>query len=272
MTVWEIATGRIVAHHNDHDNPVVFLGFCLDDKALVGWEGTGLVWIRALDQPGSRRVLPGVESHINSVALSPDGRLLATAAGEQPVTIWDLSSGAKEHSYLANDHAVDQVEFSPDSTSLIIGCKSPVIRIWSFLHTPDMHHALAGHSKATRTLAFSDDGSLLASGSDDNTIKLWSVDSERELLTLRGHSQAVSALAFSPRSDRLASVSLDGKVILWEFARTGREGLHLQFREDMLSAGNDSLLALSVSSDGQHLAEAGFEGIDTCLGSCEAED
>ncbi len=77
MTVWEVATGRIVAHHNDHDNPVVSLGFCLDDKALVGWESTGLVWIRPLDQPGPRRVLSRVESHISSVALSPDGRLLA---------------------------------------------------------------------------------------------------------------------------------------------------------------------------------------------------
>ncbi len=83
----------------------------------------------------------------------------------------------------------------------------------------------------------------------------------RELLALRGHSQAVTALAFFPSSDRLASVSLDGKVILWELARTGPEGRQLQCREDMLSAGGDPLLALSISPDGQHLAEAGSKGV-----------
>ena len=58
----------------------MFVDFCLDGKALVGCEGTSVLWTRPLDQPGPRRLLPGVESQINSVCLSPDGRLLAAAA------------------------------------------------------------------------------------------------------------------------------------------------------------------------------------------------
>ena len=186
LTVWEVATGRILAHYTDQDGPVVFVDFCLDGKALVGCEGTSVLWTRPLDQPGPRRLLPGVESQINSVCLSPDGRLLAAAARKLPVIIWNLSSGTKERSYLANNRSVGQVVFTPDNKSLMLGCEHPQIRVWRFLDTPDLQRPLAGHQKEAWALAFSPDGALLASGSDDHTIKLWDVDSERELLTLTG--------------------------------------------------------------------------------------
>jgi len=261
LTVWEVATGRILAHYTDQDGPVVFVDFCLDGKALVGCEGTTVLWTRPLDQPGPRRLLPGVESQINSVCLSSDGRLLAAAARNQPVIIWNLSAGTKERSYLANNRSVDQVEFTPDNKSLILGCKDRQIRVWRFLDTPDLKRSLAGHQKEAWALAFSPDGSLLASGSDDHTIKLWDVDSERELLTLTGHSQTVTALAFFHEGDRLASVSLDGKVILWDLTRTGPDRRQVLASSSVLHAYDDRLRAVSVSSDDQHLAAAGSKGL-----------
>lgn len=84
LTVWEVATARILAHYTDQDGPVVFVDFCLDGKALVGCEGTSVLWTRPLDQPGPRRLLPGVESQINSVCLSSDGQLLAAAWRNNP--------------------------------------------------------------------------------------------------------------------------------------------------------------------------------------------
>lgn len=138
LTVWEVATGRILAHYTDQDGPVVFVDFYLDGKALVACEGTSVLWTRPLDQPGPRRLLPGVESQINSVCLSPDGRLLAAAARKLPVTIWNLSSGTKERSYLANNRLVGQVVFTPDNKSLTLGCEHPQIRVWRFLDTPDL--------------------------------------------------------------------------------------------------------------------------------------
>ncbi len=261
LTVWEVATGRILAHYTDQDGPIVFVDFCLDGKALVGCEGTTILWTRPLDQPGPRRLLPGVESQINSVCLSSDGRLLAAAARKQPVIIWNLSSGTKERSYLANNRSIDQVEFTTDNKSLILGCKDRQIRVWRFLDTPELQGSLAGHQKEAWALAFSPDGALLASGSDDNTIKLWDVDSERELLTLTGHSQTVTALAFFHEGDRLASVSLDGKVILWDLTRTGPDRRQIVAGSSVLHAYDDRLRAVSVSSDGQHLAVAGMKGL-----------
>ena len=64
---------------------------------------------------------------------------------------------------------------------------------------------LTGHSELVRSVAFSPDGSILASGSWDNTIKLWEVASGRELRTLTGHTSWVMSVAFSPDGSILAS-------------------------------------------------------------------
>jgi WD40 repeat protein len=55
-----------------------------------------------------------------------------------------------------------------------------------------------GHSSSVRSVAFSPDGKYFATGSSDNTVKLWSVESQKEVITLQGHSWYVLSVAFSP--------------------------------------------------------------------------
>ena len=70
--------------------------------------------------------------------------------------------------------------------------------------------------KAVFSLAFSPDGKLLASGSDDDTVCLWDVDTQKQVGVLTGHSDSVNSVAFSPDGNLFASGSSDGKVRLWE--------------------------------------------------------
>jgi len=108
---------------------------------------------------------------------------------------------------------VNAVTFSPDgkypavATSIGVTLLDPfsLAEIYSFDTTASM-----------TSVAFSPDGSLLASGSLDSTIKLWDVRSRTLVVTLEGHSYAVSSIAFSPDGSLLASGSGDKTVKLWD--------------------------------------------------------
>ena len=71
------------------------------------------------------------------------------------------------------------------------------------------------------SVAFDPQGGTLASGSDDNTVKLWEARSGKLLRTLEGHQSSVCSVAFDPQGGTLASGSDDNTVKLWE-ARSGK--------------------------------------------------
>ena len=100
-------------------------------------------------------------------------------------------------------------------------------------------------------MAFSPDGQRLASGSWDQTIRLWDVASGRSLLELKGHSAYVSSVAFSPDGQRLASGSGDNTIRLWDVA-SGRSLLELKGH----SASVDSV---AFSPDGKLLASGSWD-------------
>ena len=78
-----------------------------------------------------------------------------------------------------------------------------------------LEETLEGHTDAVRSVAFSPDGGMLASGSFDGTIKLWNVANGDLINTLEGHEEAVRGVAFSPDGKRLASASFDQTVNIW---------------------------------------------------------
>ncbi|KAK3995678.1 HET-R [Cladorrhinum sp. PSN332] len=123
---------------------------------------------------------------------------------------------------------------------------------------------LEGHHDSVNSVTFSPDGQRLASGSSDNTVKIWDPASGQCLQTLEGHHDSVNSVAFSPDSQRLASGSSDNTVKIWDPA----SGQCLQTLE-----GHNSLVySVTFSPDGQRLALGSSNGAvrvwDPASGQC----
>ena len=97
-----------------------------------------------------------------------------------------------------------------------------------------LKRVLAGHERSVESVVFSPDGTRIVSGSHDSTVRVWEVDTGRELACLRGHAFSVNSVAFSPDGTRLVSGSLDSTVRVWD-VDTGRELACLRGHDDSVS-------------------------------------
>lgn len=113
---------------------------------------------------------------------------------------------------------------------------------------------MKGHTAAVEGVAFSPNGQLLATGSQDNTVRLWDVATGRPHgRPLIRHSEAVSRVAFSSDSNLLASTSADTSIQLWDVATGQPFGPTLRGHEG-------SAWGVAFSPDDQLLATAGGDG------------
>ena len=160
---------------------------------------------------------------IHCVAVSPDGKLLATASFDNTVKIWEINPDGtikdKEKKTLTG-HAgpVYAVAFHPKDPNVIAtASQDKTGRVWD-ITDGKVKAELKGHADIVDTVAFSPDGKLLATAGADKSVRLWNPADGKEVKNLGTHDGSVYTVAFSPDGKFLASAG-SGKnnvVKLWD--------------------------------------------------------
>jgi len=235
-----------------------------DTLAVAQRDGSVLLWgVRGEPYP---RVVPRHSDWVYDIDFSFDGYWFATASKDgmvrlnamypSPWVIRDLSPLADQAGEVTSSAFVDLA-------TLATGSSDGNVNIWDISGAFDsadpadtnisLLSTLKGHTGWVWDVAVSPDRQTLASASDDETIRLWNVESGETMQTLRGHSGTVWRVAFSPDGTFLASASWDATVKFWD--PVSGEALRT------LQGHRDWILAMAFSPDGKSLATGSRDGL-----------
>ncbi len=254
-----------------------------DDKAtkvvgsqnrLLNWTGIlgggAAFWPKGfwMPLPLQERKLSGHTDDVTAVAYSPYGGLLASGSWDKTVKVWDTSKGNEVRTLSEHGDPIKAVAFSADGMLLASSSADRTIKLWEVVKLRDsvmFSTTLSGHNESVEAVVFSpckrkepsrttciEWDKLLASGSFDTTIKLWDIDSRKEVYTFSGHNGPVYSVAFSPDGKFLASGSADNTIKLWDVVN----------KKEILTLSGHSGPVYSVvfSPDGKLLASGSADG------------
>ena len=227
---------------------------------------------------------------VHGLAVSPDGKHLATAGFDAAIRLWEVDTGKEARALTGHVGPVYAVAFTRDGQTLISCGDDRSLRLWNPADGKSIKE-LKGHGGVAAGLAVTPDGRRVASASADKTVRVWELP-EGQMKQLGTHGASVYAAAFASNGERLASVGADALVKVWDVAG-GKELKALKghdgpvsavayLADGPLSAGFDRTLrlwdadggteksklgplpddpyGLAVSKDGKRLAVAGYGG------------
>ncbi len=249
--VWEAATGKLLFELLEEAEQLVAVSFSPDSRyvATGGYDGQA----RLYDAHTGKQVrqLSGLSMGAWELDFSPSGERLAAASLSSGIQTWKTATGEARWNYGGKRRLrALSVAYAPDGRSIACGLLSGGVVVLD---------AQSGAEKKTLQVAqhvgdvtFSRDSSLLASGSDDNLIRIWRAADFKLLHTLEGHGDFVNGVAFSPDGAWIVSGSHDKTLGVWDV----QNGLRLA----TLDGHEDTVLRVAVNPSGTLIASISWDG------------
>jgi WD40 repeat protein len=151
---------------------------------------------------------------IYKLAISPDDRLIATSGSDGNISVWEIVSGQNILNIKAHEGITIGLTFTPDSKQLISSSFDRHIKTW------DVESGVClrdwNSSMPCYRIALSNNGKMIASGSECGNILVWDVETGEIIKTLVGHTLTSMDVAFHPQDLLLASSSCDTSIKLWD--------------------------------------------------------
>jgi WD40 repeat protein len=253
-----------------HTNIVNTAVFSPDGRLVASGSNDQNIVLWDVPTQRSVAVLEGHTGTVDSVSFNRTGDLIASGSEDGSIRLWDTAGTQVANLGIANMEGVKSVAFSPDGSLLVSGGRDAFlrssprpgldafqaggsVRIWDVASRQPIGGPLQGHTSNVNAVAFRPDGTLIASGSSDKSIRFWDVRSQTQVGKALLATDGVKAIAFSPDGSLLASGTDDGIVQLWSVAGqvtaaaplTGHKG-----GVDAVAFSPDGALLASTGSDG----------------------
>ncbi len=153
---------------------------------------------------------------------------------DEEIAIWNLDTDSCNKSFSTQRFGISSAEFTPDNQFLITGGGKGILKIWDINHGKCEREFIA-HKSPVNVIRYCDRSRRIITGSgwgfqtdnsNDNSIKIWDLDTGKNIFTLNGHSGGVSHLIASSKEDFLISAGNDGLICLWDL-RNGNQSLRI---------------------------------------------
>ncbi|MHC4440809.1 MAG: WD40 domain-containing protein, partial [Planctomycetota bacterium] len=255
VKLWNPANGQL-KRTMPHAAQVRSLSFSPDGKTLATgcYDGTLRLWDVYAGQ--TTFIISG-DNSISSVVFSPNGRTLASACFNGHVTLWNVTEAELQDRLTIEQPPFlqwDSLAFSPDSRTLAIGGglyhKSGEVVLWD-TESQRIRTTLKGHTNQIRDIAFSPDGTTIATVSYDKTVRLWDSYSGQELAFTKDHQATLFGVTFSPNGRYIVTAGSDSMIIIRD---PNLEALY------HLKGHTDNVKCVTFSPDGKTLASSSNDG------------
>lgn len=213
VTLWDVNKGvpRYVVSGIDAYSRIIAFAKNSHQFATSGINGDVHVWnTRNGDKQHSLRLH---RSRVRALAWNPDGNVLTSGSDDGEVRFWNPKTGEHLHQLQTYCDSILDLAWSPNGKMLAIAGQNEAVRLFGAYR--ERESRLAIHNDWVRTVAWSPNGVLLASGSDDNTIVVWNVETGRMARRLEGHTNWIYSVSFSHDGKLLISKSGDGTLRVW---------------------------------------------------------
>lgn len=259
-SVWDVSSHKELLVLRGHEGSVTDIAFSPDGTRIATageHDGTARVW----DSESGRelRVLSNHQGGFFGVAFSPDGTRVATAGVNGTVQLWNAQSGKMVLAVRNSEVGpVLRVTFSPDGKRFATASVFGTARVWNAItgkplltlenqqNKNNRENVQDIQGNGTLAVAFSPDGTQIATGDENGTVTLWDGFHGIKLRSLSRHSASVYGVAFSRDGKMLATASGDGTAKLWDVASN---------QEPTTLAGHGkAVYGIAFSPDGKQVA------------------